>query len=161
MDENKLHMNQFAYISRGSIINETALLEMHMNQIIAEYFCNNNDKQIELINVILGTEKISFFNLKETLRYVIKEKYPDYDKENKGWNGDIEKIMRERNIFAHHALDIRDESIIEFGDNGKIGLAKYKNEQIILKYDIRQVRELIQLISRYIGEFRQLLGLKS
>lgn len=149
-----------AWIARGSVINETALLELHIQQIIAEYFCNTQEKQIELVNVILGTEKITFNSKKEILKYIIEKKYPEFIKKNPKWNNDLTEIMQQRNIFAHFALDTRKESIIDFSKNKTIGFAKFKNEQTVILYNDEKMLKLVSMINKYTGEFRILLGLE-
>ena len=156
-DEYKIILNK-AWIARGSIINETSLLEKHIEQIIANYFCSNSDIGDELINVILS-EKMTFDAKRHTLRYVIEKSHTKFNSENSTWFNDMEQIMKDRNIFAHYPLDTRPESFNEYKNSNRIGFTRFRNKIEVIYYSDEDLHKKTSLIVKYIAEFRKLLGL--
>ncbi len=95
-----------ASMARGAIINQTALLEKHLDEIIARYFCGMTNKRNELINCVLATDKITLDSKRKILRYVINKNYPQFNNDNKKWFNDFQKILENRNTLAHCAVDM-------------------------------------------------------
>jgi hypothetical protein len=148
-----------AYRYRGTVINETTLLEKHIEQIIADYFCGKQTSMSDELIAVLLSEKITFDSKRHTLKYVIDRAYPEFKIKHPSWFSDLEKIMQQRNIFAHYPLSTNIEAEREFL-NGKIGFAKFKGDVSILYYSKHDIHNLTTMIIKYVSAFRKLIGLE-
>ena len=86
---------------RGFIINSTIEIERKIDDLLAGFFCATEEKQNELKELLLFTERISFDHKREMLSNILQSKYPDFIEQNKSLIRDLEDIAPHRNRFAH------------------------------------------------------------
>lgn len=154
----RLMLNE-EWVIRGSMISSTSVLEQHIEEVIAKYFCSDEEKSDELIAVIIGTHKLTFESKRITLKYVLEKKHPEFIKDNESWFADFERIMKVRNILAHHPLSTDKAIAAEEFKNGRIGFTKFNNKKEINYYTREEIRQHGTMIISYVAKFRTLLGL--
>ena len=149
---------------RGIIINEATRVESLIEDIICRYFTNkDNKKHLELMHVLIGTEKISFSVKEVVLRFIIENAFPQFDKENGFLKKGISQVIKFRNIVAHKKFAQTYEDVMRF-DGTTIFLKGWQTEEnkISLKpFELNRtiVNENYQLMIKIDKSLRELQGL--
>ena len=100
----------------GEIIDEFTLLEVFIEQAIAMYFTNHEEKKSkELRHILISTETFSFNNKKTMLWFIIKQ-FPEFYKKNKGFDKILSQCVSFRNNLAHGKLSSDFENIKYFNE---------------------------------------------
>jgi hypothetical protein len=157
-----------AIIYRGTVLQEMALMELMLNQYLAEYFCGKDQEKISSMHIlILGDEritlsnKIQIFNALTTSHDIIWVN--TYISKRKGdgkkiynLNQDLNYVVEQRNIFAHRILDGGGLDTIHPKHPNTIRFMKMKNEITPLDYS----QQLFELILEVIIDIREFLAKK-
>jgi hypothetical protein len=145
-----------AFLRRGLIINETIMLERLIDDFIIEHFCKDQEKQKELRELIIATNRMIFENKIQVLKVLLERHHKYVLEANPKLTSEIlEKIIPERNVFAHYWL-VTSAEIVEYLKEGKTVFVKFKNTTEHLQYDDDKVREIMMLIAKYIKVFMTL-----
>lgn len=130
---------------RGDIIGEAITLEGTLNLFIARHYCNNNKYEVEFLDTMLSTSKITFEGSRDTAFYIIKTYYPGFlERHSFITSTHLQKLLEERNIFAHFPHEISTASIKDFERDKTIRLIKYKGSKTILKYSPSRIMEILK-----------------
>jgi hypothetical protein len=161
LNEQQLN-NRVAQI-RGIVLHHCAFVEKVMDQAVSKYFCPNIEKQDDLLNFILCTERITCRSKLDIFRLIVekeaakkgdnkyfkfKNKYPNYYKEM------VDCVIEERNIFAHYLFDSMPGYVERFNNEKKIGFIKFKvseaNPKIhVIEYDNDKIDRINNTIKKY------------
>lgn len=97
-----------AHIHRGEIIANTILFERNMDEFIASYFSDTQDRKLDLIEMIISCG-LTYKAKADLISRLLKKLFPD-DKIRKerfrGFNRMLRDIADDRNKFAHDILYI-------------------------------------------------------
>ena len=90
---------------------------------MAIYFFDNShseEKAIESLEMIFSTTKITFDSKRDIFNAILNKNLADkeYAKE---LNSDLQKIIEERNVFAHYKADLSQEGIELFKKEKQLG----------------------------------------
>ncbi len=61
-----------AFHRRGVIINQTIMLERIIDDTIANYFCGQTKKKMEILELIISTNRMTFENKMQVLKFILK-----------------------------------------------------------------------------------------
>jgi hypothetical protein len=141
----------YATTTRGMILNQTIMLERAIDEYLCLHFCQTKIKRTELMDLIFGTERMSF-DIKRNIFKILSNRYhTDFIKDNPTINSDIKQIVETRNIFAHYLLDSTENGIKEFAKGtGLIGFIKFNNKRVIKQYNVKGIANHLQMIDSYI-----------
>jgi hypothetical protein len=139
-----------AFYRRGLVINETIFLERAIDDFISSYFCQDSDKKRELMELIIYTNRMIFENKVQVLKFLLERHNPDVLKSSPTFINDIlQKIIPERNIFAHYWL-VTSTELTDYLKENKTVVVRYKNTIDHLEYDDNRISELMALIGKCI-----------
>lgn len=158
---------QTAIIYRGTILQEMSIMELVLNQYIAEHFCGDNDEKIAEMHVlILGDERISLSNKVQIFNAIRSTEHKEWisgytssrqpQAKNKPYSliQDLNFVVEHRNIFAHRVLDGDLVNIFAEKEEKAITLIKMKNDVSSLEY----TEDFFKLIVRVIIDIRNFLA---
>lgn len=155
---------------RGEILHAVAYLDFIISIYIANYFCgNDDDKFVEMQDVILGDERVSLSSKAQILHYLSTEHDMDWvnsyisprPKQDKKppytFNQDLVHVIEERNVFAHRVLDekgyfVDKEKYPEI--DGNIRFARFKNTVKPIDYNPEKFELLRKTIATLISHFK-------
>ena len=121
-------------VLRGFILNSTVEIERKIDDFLAQYFCETQEKQNELKELLFFTEKINFDYKREMLSNILQSKYQDFIAQNENFVRNLGEIAPHRNIFAHLEI-VLGKDLDEKNKNDLI-FKKYVNGKLKLKiYD--------------------------
>ncbi len=160
-EETKIYLNLTSDVIRirGSFINDICHLEKLIDETISRYFCDTNEKRLQLLEIVLGNEKINFSNKVTTLK-VLFDKHkpiPTIINENPNMFKDIVSLIELRNILAHYMLDTSNAGLAR-AKKGTIGFMKYKHTTTLISYTFDELKARVDEISKYVGVFRNFLS---
>jgi hypothetical protein len=136
-----------AYKLRGEVINQTIQLERVMDAFIASHFCSDETKRTELMILILCTERITFENKRQVLKWIVENHEKGLIEVHAKLFKNLQEIGEFRNLLAHTYLDI--ENFVDNVKSAKIALKKYKNQIDIIKLTEKEINEKIKVIEFY------------
>jgi tRNA G18 (ribose-2'-O)-methylase SpoU len=143
---------KIAFLRRGSIINEAILLERQIDTYISKHFCKDEEKQKELMELIICTDRITFSSKHQVLKVLLEKYNPEFLKVNENILKDITTIIEHRNIFAHYWLVTSDE-MVKWAAEGKTVFIRFKNTIDYIEYDKDKMAEIFNKITRAIKLF--------
>jgi hypothetical protein len=150
--KNTIEQIQIAsYNYRGQIINDLIYLERLIDEAIARHLCVDNDRQTELMELILCNERIGFSNKVQVFEYIFKKHKSDFVSNNPKIFSDIKKLIEERNIIAHYLLDTSENGKAMFDKENKIGFVKFRNSTETLWRSQTDYIEFHTLTANYIS----------
>src|SRR5450432_1881881 len=98
-----------AYECRGRIIQLVTEMEVMIDKYIAEYFIEDEDKQMELISLVIASNVgLKAKNL--IFEYLLHQKKDNKPEDIKVLIKQIDAIVIQRNVFAHWPVNISKES---------------------------------------------------
>jgi len=156
MHPNLQSMTDKQFLMRGKLISHIIFLERCIDEYIVKYFCNEEEKRLELMRVIISTKKITLDSKKEVLLYLIKNYAPELKKEYPTLNADLTDIIEERNRLAHYVLSATKEEIENY--DGVVRLANFKNDIEIVLYDDDRINKLDDKVQKYIAVIHKLVN---
>jgi hypothetical protein len=142
MDEEIVDPNflRVVYELRGKVLQTCIELETVMDGYIAEYFCESEDKIIELASIVLAPripwgEKLAIFSvLIEKYNRPFMDEYSDFNK-------DIQNIIEHRNVFAHFPANTTPSGVELFKKVGVVAFLKFKNSKMPVTKEIVYARQ--------------------
>jgi hypothetical protein len=147
---------------RGKIIHNCTILEKIMDDAIARHFCSNEEKRHDMFIFILATERITWMNKHQVLGLIFNRqsainapnKYSRFIENNPDFVGDIQKIIENRNIFAHYLLDTSDQYLNRFQMDGFIRFLKFKvtdktPDVSDYKWTVAELEEIADRVKQY------------
>ncbi len=142
-----------AFLRRGVIINEVIMLERIVDEILSTYFCGTTTKKQELMELIICTNRMIFENKMQVLKVLLEKHKPDFLKTNPTIINDIiNKIIVERNIFAHYWL-VTSKELSDFISKNQTVFIKFKNTTEYIYYDDEKFETICHLIGKTIKTF--------
>jgi hypothetical protein len=98
MDKELMRADYLAYTNlaiyrRGTIINETILLERLIDDYIASYFCGEDVKKIELVDLVISTNRMIFENKVQVFKYLVEHHDKELIKKNPDMINDILNVV--------------------------------------------------------------------
>ncbi len=147
------HYTNLAFHRRGVIINEVVMLERIVDEILSNYFCGTTPKKQELMELIICTNRMIFENKIQVLKVLLEKHKPDFLKANPTIINDIiNKIIVERNIFAHYWL-VTSKELSDFISKNQTVFIKFKNTTEYIYYDDDKFETICRLIGKTIKTF--------
>jgi hypothetical protein len=148
-----------AMLFRGSVIQRACELELVIDLYIAQYFTKDNQKIINYLQLI--SPRLTFDSKREIFNFLIKKYNPEFEEQFK-YHADLDKIIKQRNIFAHYVIDKSEFSIKAFEEKREVNFIKLKHgisEQGIEghNYDAKKVDEIINGINIYVDAINKLI----
>ncbi len=135
------------YERRGEIIARVVYLERIMDAIIANYFCDNDNKIDEIRMLILSTERITYENKRQVLKWIYEKHQSDIFKSHPKIFKDMQEIGEFRNVLAHNHLDI--DVFLKNELDGKTIIHKYKNKKYVVEITEPVFKEWVAKILKY------------
>ncbi|MEP6749401.1 MAG: hypothetical protein ABJB86_16820 [Bacteroidota bacterium] len=117
-----------AYASRGRIIQLATEMEAMIDLIISKYFTEDTIKQEELIMTVLSP-CVGLGKKSGLLEFVLSKKTENSKPDIDMLIGQIEKIVAQRNIFAHWPLDFSKAALQLFKDKKTISFQRLKTSK--------------------------------
>ncbi|HEY8784330.1 hypothetical protein [Flavobacterium sp. UBA6046] len=134
---------------RGLIINEVTILERWIDVYIAYYFCTKQEKVNEMVELVLGNNRISLDGKRKLLDVILERQNPAIWKSYPNFHADMNTTMKERNFFAHNFVNFSDEGKARC-DN-EVGLIIYSHKTRTAWYDRKKIDEILTTIRRCIS----------
>ncbi len=152
MNDRKVYKDytELAFKRRGLILNEVALLERLIDLYLAYHFCGVTQKAMDLMNCILSTRYLTFEGKVQILKFInpnLLDEHPI------SFKNILEKIIPQRNIFAHYTLYTPNRKPGRQTDSHFI---KYNGTSEIITYTEQNINELHTLINISITVFIEL-----
>lgn len=145
---------------RTSIIEHSASLEVQLEWIISSYFCRNS-KEYWLFNYIFFPPdvEIGFYNKITMFDKLIKNVFPDVEKEHPDIIKKLNRIRKLRNDFAHGeaTMFLSTEYIIKSG-KGIIFMIPEKGIHKEVSYQFDYVDEILKDCMKLNGVLSKLIG---
>src|ERR1019366_4413123 len=123
---------------RGFIIDESIVMELVIDDILSNYFCEG-EKATEINNIVFNTDYVALGGKENMLQSILmQEKFKDFFKNNSTIIQDIAKIRKLRNKLAHLKLQTTDKDVEEYdgetlpytsSENGKVKPYPIKEEK--------------------------------
>ena len=137
---------------RGSYLVLAITIESIITDIISYYFCQNNDRRIHFVGLIMNQSGITFANKIRILEKILKLHYPKkYEKYTKLMK-QLDSVKKFRNLLAHSSASYSQKFLSKKLED-RIVLAYYKDgkrfERIITVKDIeRKTSEFGNIIDK-------------
>ena len=141
---------------RGLVINDSIFLERSVDRVIANHYCDNEEKRNELLEWLLSTDRIIFSNKVQLFRLILERHNKEFIKKHPDIFKDIISVIEERNILAHYQLDTSAEGINKIDEN-KFVLLKYKTSPEEIVFDRYRKDKILKLIAKCIKDINELL----
>lgn len=133
----------YATFIRGMAINQSVIIEKIIERYIAVMLCEP-EKVDELIDLILGNERITFEAKKQVFKVMV-EKYDNVFAKDGQVFKDLDEIIKKRNIMAHYLLDSSPEFINTFNFTD-IRFIKFKDKRKPVIYKKQEIEDYFKLI---------------
>ena len=150
--------------TRGAFLEAATEFEWVIELYVANYFFGplEDDKFQDFMSLIIKPH-ITFRNKVETFKIILEKKNPEFLETHKSLPNDFQKILYNRNVFAHDPLHTSSLGLKQFSEDNKVGYYKFKakkNKEDNTKIDLHSVTEytdksvsaLIILIESYSSE---------
>lgn len=150
-------MTLLAIKCRGAFINDICHLEKLIDETISRYFCDTNEKRGELLEIVLGNEKINFSNKVVTLKLLFEKQNPSIYVENPKMFNEITALIEQRNVLAHYMLDTTSEAFDKYKKD-YIGFVKFKHNTKTIWYTYEELIHKVEEINKHVLAFRNFLS---
>jgi len=127
---------------RGDVIEWISICESCMDLYISAYFTDDKYKRDQIINIILGTHRVTLESKRQMYDYIIESNFPDDWIKYKPIRKIFQKIIEERNVIAHYSVEANTNN------DGAIIFTKYKNVKSQKIYSELDQKNLIKNIIR-------------
>ena len=77
---------------RGYFMNEIIVLERMVDRFLVNHFTKDEDRQLELLSLIMATKRINFESKRQVLKFIIEMHYPAFNKANPEICTDLKKL---------------------------------------------------------------------
>jgi len=153
----KLTIEPASALARGKIINQAALLESVMDIYISRHFSKEPIRQLEMIELILSSSRITFENKRQVFKFLVDKYEPEFAKRNKSYANDLDTLNRQRNIFAHYPLNVAIEANELFEKHRTISFIKFKNATALEIYNEKKIDQYLKLFNKMITQIIELI----
>lgn len=136
--------------ARGEVIDFTILLERKIDETIAGYFFKNQQQKIDLIEVLISSETLTYNSKINLLIRLLKKIYTTevFNKRFVAMAENLQNIGKVRNYFAHQILFIPTEN--KEYSMYEICLVDMKEISKHIDYTKAKINELLQKVEKYI-----------
>lgn len=143
-----------------SILNQLALIEDKIDEIITLTFFKNQEVQWDFVDIILGDILLSqkIIKLQRTLKVLNPEIFEDFQAKNVKKRFD--KVRKLRNAFAHSILNTQPEYVSKMKKD-EIALFNFRynppHVQVVLsdfENSIQETKEIFRILDGYCQETR-------
>ena len=141
-----------AYYIRGFVINQTIALERLIDIYIAKHFSNDEEKQHQLIQMILSTKRIDFEAKRQILKFIIENYDSNFQEQFPEIATHLKKIGEARNVFAHQILDTGKEALKNL-EKGEIKFVNFHNTPQFISYNKNKIDQVNEWLKIYIKAF--------
>ena len=141
---------KLAYIMRGSILNEVALLEVMIDIFIATHFCANHRERKDFLTMVLPSNVVIFENKRAIFKKLIEKYYPSFKAKMPNYHAFLETVRDYRNKFAHYTLNITPKAIEVMVKTNRIVLLDNTKKSITFTFS--EISDLIEAIKKMSGE---------
>jgi hypothetical protein len=132
---------------RGLIINDSIVIERLMDTCLGSYFTNDDEKALELLQLVFYTERMSFESKRQILQYLLQAHFPYLLTENPTFIKDMIHIIEVRNIVAHLLYEIPED---QEDLSSPIVFMRHKNELKFENISLERFTDTLQKMSRCI-----------
>lgn len=145
-----------------SILNDLALIEDKIDELITLSFFGNNKVHWDFVDIILGDVLLSqkIGKLRRTLKVLNPEIFEDF--QNKEIKKRFDKVRKLRNAFAHSILNTKPEYASKLRKD-EIALFNFRynppHVQVVLKdfeNSIQDCQEIFKVLDNYCQETRKI-----
>jgi hypothetical protein len=127
---------------RGTFIEKTIYLERMIDNYLAEYFCESEEKREQIVYYFFSADNYGFDKKKEIFKIIMEKQHPDlYEAMKDTFFTSLTSIIKTRNHLAHLLLDYSEKAVQKFAETGEIGFIKYgesflnSNKQVTYSID--------------------------
>ena len=143
---------------RGKIINAITTLERMIDNLLSKHFTDNEERQMELMNIVFGTKFITYENKRLILQHVIETHYKEHAAENfPDLHAKLDKFGKFRNDLAHYILDSSDIAIDYYKKNGEIVFVKFHKSPTEIIFTLKMADDISMEIYEYVDKIVKLL----
>ena len=147
--ELEIAMKQRAIASkiRGDFLNRFADIEFMLEVAVCTYFCSgNHKKRFEMMNSLMAHQLMSFEIKQNNVGFIIKNAYPDLEKEYPTLINDIASYKELRNKIAHLKI-LHNENIVKAFNGKDIFFSNFatKGQEIKMKVEPMNLEKASQL----------------
>lgn len=111
---------------RGRILNDVAVMDTLMAEILTEYFCRNSLQKDLFFSEIATSPWFGLKSKFDLIRKILERDFDFYLKKYPKIGNDVKKIREFRNRLAHATIDVSDEALKETKIKG-VGFVIYKD----------------------------------
>jgi hypothetical protein len=135
---------------RGTILAGCTALEKEIENILCEYFSSDSAKQIDLLLMVL--DRMTFDSKIAVLDLILRKIFPEtFDKKYKKLIAELRSIKDDRNVMAHHVVDIFDgHGTLKQG----VGFINYRNSPTIETYNSGRYSLIMNRIEKSVDFLR-------
>jgi hypothetical protein len=130
---------------RGYFINKVTYIEKMMEYYVAFYFCQDNDRAVQMINLLTGDRFVSFESKRVAFENTMKKCDTEMYNENKDKFEKLTTMQTERNRLAHLIVLLNDSAEKEFENTGSIALVKFANTSKPIWYTENKIKEIMTM----------------
>lgn len=141
---------------RGTFLNSYTRLERYIDYYLADYFCGDTRQRVDMIELLLCTDRISMRTKLDILFEILPLRNPEVLQAHPSIAAEIIELNRHRNILAHQMLDSTDSAQSIYLSAKQISLVKMSRGNKSEDYTSDKIKELITKIEKYVkvfGEF--------
>ena len=132
---------------RGQVISRVSTVEMLMNIFLVRYFCEQKDKERDLLETVFATNKITYDSKRDIICALLKKDRFSKFAHKKQLNDDLQTIGEDRNVFAHYIINNTDDGLGLFR-KGLISFIKFKNYSQPKNYTEDDLKVLEEKLNR-------------
>jgi hypothetical protein len=134
---------------RGLFLGEFILMERLMDTAISQYFCPDLNKQVELMEMIICTKRMTYESKIHVFRAILDKKNPDNKKDNSAIFKEMCQLGEIRNKIAHFMLDFSEHTLKLFSEtNETFTLVKFDKTTIHEMYNREMVERYVKQIHK-------------
>lgn len=148
-----LILTQAAFL-RGTFINKVSAIEKMMEYYIANYFCSSDKNKIhEMVEMLTGDRFVSFESKRSAFEWVMKKHFnAEYIANLKNFQL-LTSIQTERNKLAHLMINMTEEAVRRFEEDGTVSFLKFSGSTKPIWYnrdDMKRISDNANIVYNWI-----------
>ena len=154
MDEQREAGVQYYLVAatiRGKVITAITTLERMVDNLLSKHFTDNEEKQMELMNIVFGTKFITYENKRLILQHIIELHYKDHAAKNfPDLHKKLDEFGKYRNELAHYILDASDIAVDYYKKNGEVVFVKFHKSPTEVIFTLKKADDISLEIYGYV-----------
>lgn len=152
-DDQWMDFNFTASKFRGVYLNSFTRLERYIDYYLADYFCGDSKSKVDMIELLLSTDRISMKTKFDILFEVLPIRNPEVLESHPDLKSEIIELNRHRNILAHQILNSTVDAQVYYLSTKAVSFVKLSRGNKSEEYTGDKIKELIAKIEKYAQVF--------